>query len=175
MEMEPATFRCPVRRSNHWATKTQMAGSGASSTICCPCGSHNMLIILLKKTDISNVGAWRYAQMFVGRSSNSNKRQKSEFWAPDGDRIWKPSADRWDVLSIELPLLRMVSKGQGHCEENWRKWGWEGGRVSSQDLLDFSNYLLFTWNYFLFIRDTTRGVLGAAPLPFLWEVLRVPF
>ena len=104
-----------------------MAGSGASSTICCLCGSHNMLMILLKKTDISNVGAWRYAQMFVGRSSSSNKPQKNDFWAPDGDRTWKPSADRWDVLTIELPRPRMVSKGQGHCEENWRKWGGGGG------------------------------------------------
>ena len=45
--IEPTTFWWPVRRSNHWATKTQMASQGASSTYTCDLsGSHYILIMI---------------------------------------------------------------------------------------------------------------------------------
>ena len=34
--IEPATFWSPVRRSNHWATRTRMASCKSSSYICMP-------------------------------------------------------------------------------------------------------------------------------------------
>ena len=90
--IEPATFWWPVRHSNHWATKTQMASQGASSTYMCDLsGSHYILIMIDAVSDFRNVRAWIYLEIDERSSSSIFRKTISEpqteiepatFWWP---------------------------------------------------------------------------------------------
>ena len=99
--IEPATSWRPERRSNHWATRTQMAREGVSSRYTCDLsGTHYILIIIDAILDLE-MWAWIYIE--IDERSASSILRKTIFVVRSPSGAQKSSFWVWSLMIVHLP------------------------------------------------------------------------